>query len=888
MDEQNRPDPDALLASIKEKHAQEGKGKLKIFFGMSAGVGKTYTMLEAAQALKAKGVNLMVGLVETHGRKETEALLKDLPVIPRQSLNYRGIQIQEMDLDAILRLKPEYVLVDELAHTNAEGVRHKKRYQDVLEILDNEINVFSTLNVQHVESLVDTVQQITGITVRETVPDSIIDNADEIELIDISPTVLLQRLSEGKVYAPDRSEAALMNFFHKGNLTALREIALRRTAQRVDSQLLDYMQENKISGPWKTVERLMVAVGPSPYSEQIIRWTRRIASNLEAPWVAVYVQTTGQLTEDAEKTLRKNIAFAQELGADLVTTIDDDIVKALIRTARENNVTQIVIGKSKINPVIDLLHGGSLVTRLIKESGSIDINVIQGDTPELQKKPRILTTSPVVNSSWRQYALAGLSIMITAIVCQIASPIIDYRSIGMFLLFIVVLLSLFVGTGPILFAASIGAVVWDFLFIPPRLTFTISHRDDLLLILLFFIVAIVTGSLTSRIRRQQQALRRREQQFHALYSLVADLSSAESVDDIAEIAVKQITREFNCSIVCYFSDLSTELTRKPHTVSTFLPLTEKEWSVAEWVFRNRKPAGRGSDTLPFAQAAYYPLLSFENCLGVIGIIPSSGQLLSFDKENTFQMFLHQLAQSLERLHLRSDRLNKTLLRSISHELRTPIATIIGASSGLSDPETSANQEVSKALIDDIMIAAKRLNRLVKNLLDMTRIESGALQVQKEWCDIRDLFNTVRANLQNELASHTVTISIQNGMPLIELDAVLIEQAISNLAINSTQYSPENTAIAMNATYDAQNLFITIEDDGPGFPPDTLPCIFEKFYRVPGTKAGGTGLGLSIVKGFIEYHGGTVEAMNRPNGGARLTIRLPIFRSGTSGEGRVTG
>ncbi len=877
MDEQYRPDPDALLASIKEKKLKEKRGKLKIFFGMSAGVGKTYAMLESAQVLREKGVNVVIGIVETHGRKETESLLQDITVIPRTTINYRGIQIQEMDLDEILRVKPEYALVDELAHTNTEGMRHKKRYQDVIEILDNGISVLTTLNVQHVESLVDTVQQITGVIVRETVPDSIIDDADEIELVDIPPSVLLQRLTEGKVYTADRSQAALRNFFHEGNLTALREIALRKTAQQVDSKLLNYMQEKKISGPWKTVERLMVAVGPSPYSEKLIRWTRRIASNLESPWIAVYVQTTSQLSEDDEKRLRKNIALAQELGADLVTTTDDDIVKALIRTALQNNVTQIIIGKSQSWSLIDLFHGGSLVNRIIRESGGIDINVVQGDAVQAPVKQRLPVISGI-KLSWPQYLFAGSSVLVTAILCQIASGIIDYRSIGMFLLFTIVMLSLFLSTGPVLFAAAMGAVVWNFFFIPPRFTFSITHPSDFFIEFFFFIVAIVTGSLTSRIKKQQDALQRREKQSHALYSLVTDLSTAESVDDIVEIAIKQITSEFQCSVVFYNSEMSNELPRKPHSSSSFAPLTEKEWSVAEWVFRNRKPAGRCSDTLPFAQAAYYPLLSFGNCLGVIGIIPFSGNSLPFDKENTFQMFLHQLAQSLERLHLHSDRLNKALLRSISHELRTPISAIIGASSGLLDSETAADPNVNNALIGDIRIATNRLNRLVENLLDMTRIESGSLQLRKEWCDLSDIFSSVRNNLQKELANYKVTVIIQEHLPLIELDAVLIEHAISNILINITQYTPENTCIIIKAAFDSQNLMLTIEDNGPGFPPESLLRIFEKFYRAPGTKAGGTGLGLSIVKGFVEYHGGAVSAENRESGGARIIIRIPILWS----------
>ncbi len=879
MNDDTRPEPEIFLASLARERQREGKGRLKIFFGMCAGVGKTYSMLQAAQALKARGVDVAVGIVETHGRAETEAILAGLPVIPRIAITYRDVTLRDLDLDEILRRRPAYVLVDELAHTNAEGMRHAKRYQDVLELIDNGISVYTTINVQHVESLVDTVHQISGVTVRETVPDSILDAADEIEIVDISPEDLLQRFSEGKVYAPQRSAAAVANFFRKGNLTALREIALRVTAQRVDLQLKNFMQENRIQGPWKTLERLMVAVGPSPYSEQLIRWTKRIADTMQAPWVAVYIQTAKSPSAEAEKMLRKNITLAQELGATVVTTADDDIVRALLRTARHNNVTQIIIGKSQTNPLADIFLGGSLVDNLIRRSGDIDIYVVQGDigAPKAGRRRRFIPIS--MTSTFRQYGVALGTIGLAAIACQSFSGLMDYRSVGMFFLFIIALLSPYVGPGPLFSAAGLSAILWDYLFIPPRYTFAISRSADILLVSLYFIIALVTTVLTLRIRRQRDTVRIREHQTESLYFLVRDLSATESPDDIARIAVTHLGRDFDAQVALYFAepgpDSGPHIDRSPHPESSFKEGNEKEWSVAEWVHKNRSPAGRGTATLPFARATYYPLMSKEHCYGVVGIVSGKGGQLPFAKEGHFRMSLQQISIALERMFLRAERLSKTFLRSVSHELRTPITAIITASNALSDPGTRAKTESLELLIDDIRTASGRLNRVVENLLNMTRIESGAVTLRREWVDIRDIFNNLLRDLADELELHSVAIEVGENMPLVEADPVLLQQALSNLLVNAAQYTPPKTRITLAAAYEPAALIVTVEDTGPGIPADSVGRLFEKFYRIPGSKPGGTGLGLSITRAFVEIQGGTIEASNRESGGARFTIRLPV-------------
>ena len=886
MSDNDRPNPDDLLASLKKIEQSGLRGKMKIFFGMAAGVGKTYAMLKAAQALKNRGVSVIVGYVETHGRPETEALLSDLPMIPCARINYKGKQLEDMDLDAVLARKPEYVLVDELAHTNIEGMRHAKRFQDVLELIDNGINVFTTLNVQHVESLVDTVRQISGIVVRETVPDSLLDAADEIELVDLPPDELLARLKEGKVYAHDKSETAATNFFRKGNLTALREIALRKTAARVDLQLRDYMREHRISGPWKTAERLMVGVGPSPYSEQLIRWTRRIAATMEAPWVAVYVKTPRPLSDESEKRLKKNIALAEELGAALITTSDDNIVHALLRVAKQNNVTQIVIGKSLTTPLRDLIQGGSLVSRLIRASGGIDIYVVQGDAAGPGTKRMLHREMPGIISPLRQYMASFCAVLGATVACYLLSRYIDYRSVGMFLLFIISVLSLFFGRGPLFMAALQSAISWDYLFIPPVMTFSISHPSDVMMVSLFFMVALASGILTSRIRIKDSVVRRREFQSSTLYSFVNELVASEGIDDIARAGVKTLAAVFNTPAALFLPGPDAAMGKAIHGSSTFNPASEKELSVAEWVFANKKPAGRTTSTLAFAEAVYFPLISHENCIGVAGLALREKSIIASDQEALLMMFLHQWAFAIDRARLRveaektqryaeSERLNKTLLSSISHELRTPLATITGASSSLLDPGVTGNQTAQRILAGEIRTASMRLNRLVENLLDMTRIESGGLKVLRDWCDIRDLINGVTSDLGDELSARAVLVSVAEDIPLVKLDGPLVQQAISNIVLNAAQYTPPGTKIKINAQFSAGNLIMTIEDEGPGIPEGSLKKVFEKFYRAPGSLAGGTGLGLSIVKGFVNAHNGTVEVRNLPDGGALFVIRIPV-------------
>ena len=648
MKDEHRLDPDALLASIQKKEARQQHGKLKIFFGMAAGVGKTYSMLQAARQILSEGVDVVVGYVETHGRVETDALLEGLPILPRVKMEYRGTLLEEMDLDAILARKPKNVLVDELAHTNVPGSRHAKRYQDVLELLDAGIDVFTTVNVQHLESRADVVQQITGVVMRETVPDTIFDRADEVELVDITPDELLKRLAEGKVYVSDKAQFAAQRFFRRGNLTALREMSLRLTAQHVDQQLRDYMQLHQISGQYKSGERLLVAVGPSPMSAQLVRWTRHMASALQSSWIAVSVEIPHRpLSPEAKTRQEKNLELARELGAEIVMTTDTDLVTGIVRVAQQHNVAQIIVGKTHDSSVMKFFRGDSFVARLIKESGDIDVHVVASDKAQTTK-PQGLRLA--FSSALRQYVYSLLTITSLAGICYFSLPFIGYQAVGLILLFCILLLALFIGRGPMLFSAAFSALLWNFFFIPPPFTFHIAEPQDALMLLMYFVMALILGNLTARIRSQQVSLQHREQQAMALYSLAREVVSATNIDEILVTAVKQLSQVFSAKIAILLPDQVSPASLKLHTAST-LTLNEKDRSVAAWVFDRRKPAGRFTNTLPMAEAYFVPLLTSAQTVGVIGVRTHRAEPLSIEQKALLETFSSQIASAIERMLL---------------------------------------------------------------------------------------------------------------------------------------------------------------------------------------------------------------------------------------------
>jgi len=882
-----RPDPDALLAAIQKDEAQQKRGKLKVFLGMAAGVGKTYAMLRAAQRALKESRDVVVAYVETHGRKETEALLTGLPILPRRKIDYRGVTLEEMDLDGLMARKPQLAIVDELPHTNVPGSRHAKRYQDVIELLDAGIDVYTTMNVQHAESRVDTVRQITGSTVHETVPDSVLDRA-EMELIDLPPEELLKRLDEGKVYMPERAELAMMNFFREGNLNALREMALRLAADHVGQDVHHYLQAMQITGPWKSGHRLLVAVSASPYSQQMVRWTRRLADNLDCPWIALYVEQPKPLSPEDQEQLTKNLAQARELGGEVITTADADVARAIMRVARQQNITQIVVGKPGGQTMLDWLRGGTLLRRLVRDSGHIELHVVRPETAEGAKRPRRWQFEPQ-SPPW-QYAMGlGVAVFCTLLCAALDHfHLIDPRGLGLFYLLGVAVVAFVTGRGPALTTAAAAGLLWDFFFLPPRLTLYLTHVEDILMIGMFFVVALALGQLVTRIRWQERAERRREERATALYLLTRELADAADTDDMAKRLIGQVSKAFNARSALLLPEATGVLSRSAHSGST-LAVSEKEQSVAAWAFKFGKPAGRFTENLPSSAAIYLPMMTQRGALGALAVEWPGEQQPTLEQRDLLDAFARQAALVLDRIRLgadaenarlvaESEKLSKSLLNSISHELRTPIAAITAAASALADPHAAKRPDLAHTLTGEIQESAARLNRLVGNLLDMTRLESGNVKPRLEWCDVADLVDVTLRRNEKALAQHPVTVDLARPLPLVRMDFVLIEQALSNLLLNAAAYTPPGTSVEVKAAVAAQELALTVADRGPGLPEDSVEQLFAKFYRAPGAPAGGTGLGLSIVKGFVEAHGGRVAAHNRQGGGAEFTIWLPVERA----------
>ncbi len=876
MTEGSRPDPDALLAAIQKETAREAHGRLKVFLGMCPGVGKTYAMLEAAQREVKAGRDVVIGYVETHRRKETEALTQGLPQITRATLDHKWVALTEFDLDAALTRKPQLLLVDELAHTNAPGSRHPKRWQDVQELLEAGINVFTTLNVQHVESRADVVRQITGVDIRETVPDLLLDGS-VIELVDLPPAELRQRLAEGKVYVPDRAALAAQNFFREANLTALRELALRLVADHVGEDTQEMRQIQSGARTWKTAHRLLVAVGPSPLSEPLIRWTRRMADGLQCRWLAVHVEGSQPLPAGAQAQLAKNLATAKELGAEVLTTTDDDLVRGLLRTAQSRNATQIVFGKPGTTNWWDWVRSGRILRRLVRESGEVDLHVVRADKGDNEPDGR--SWRPRFVSEWEQYLFVIAAVAVTGLTNLALMSLAGPRVPGLLFLLMVVLLALFVGRGPMLLAGALSALVWNFFFLPPRLTFVIGQVEDAILFVAYFVVAVVLGQLIARIRAQEQAERRREARATALYELMRDLANTASADEVVWILVAQMDQVFKVpAAVCLMRD--DRLASHPDSP---LPLSEKELGVAEWAFRHRKAAGRYTDNLPGAGLFHLPLFTERKAFGTIAVELRESQM-TMAQRDLLEAFARQAALMLDAIELRknaeqtlllaeSERLARVLLNSISHELRTPLSASTSAASALAEAE-NAPPEVRRTLVAEIQEANGRLNRVVGNLLDIARLESGKVQPRIDWYDARDLVQTTLRDLKNELAGHPVKVEMPSSPLLIRIDFSLMQHAVANLLLNATVHTPVGTRIELKVWRTEGALDIAVADDGPGIPADLLPRIFDKFFRAPSAPAGGSGLGLTIARGFVEAHGGSITASNGPLHGACFTITLP--------------
>src|SRR5215813_3368163 len=776
MIETERPDPDVLLAQLKRDEAKSTRGKLKIFFGMSPGVGKTYAMLQAARQKQVEGCEVVVGIVETHGRKDTEALLEGMPIMPRLQVEYRGTTLTEMDLDAILTWHPELAVVDELAHTNAPGSRHPKRYQDVLELLDAGINVYTTLNVQHVGSRSDTVRQITGAPVAETVPDSIVDVADEIVLVDLTPEQLRARLAEGKVYLGDRAQYAAQNFFRESNLTALREMALRVVAEHVDRDLREIMSQQRIPGPWKSADRLLVAVSASPYSERLIRYTRRLASSMEASWIVANIEGPRSLSQDEQTRLTRYIALARQLGAEVITTPGRDVAEALLRVARQNNVTQIILGKPLGTPWFSFLKP-DLLRWLMRNSGNIDIHMIpseEGAQPRHESLEERLARTP-----WQEFGIAlGIASAVTAFSLSVFNYI-GYWAVALFYLLAVVIAGMRLRRWPTLFLAALSAMLWNFLFIPPRFTFYISQFQDFMMFGAYFIIAIVIAQLATKLREREQAERRREERATALYRLTRTLAASRDLNEALTKVLALIKESFQSDAAVWLYD---EAGLARHPASTFVPSTKDE-SVAVWAFQKKQSAGKSTDTLPDAESLHVPLVTGDGAEGVLTVrLPGTPTM---QQRELLDAFAAQLAlfvkkeRALEesratQISHQSQKLQKALFDSVSHELKTPLAAMSVALQSGKSSEQPNRVELQQAV--------QRLTRTVDHLLDATRLESGLLQPLREWCDPAELVREAVAS--SGLNDKSVRIHIGDGLSPVSVDARLIQQALNALLSNA--------------------------------------------------------------------------------------------------------
>ncbi|HSJ01988.1 MAG TPA: DUF4118 domain-containing protein, partial [Verrucomicrobium sp.] len=778
---------------------------------------------------------------------------------------------------AVIQMKPALVLVDELAHTNAPGSRHAKRYQDVLELIGAGIDVFTTLNVQHIESQVDLVRQIAGVTIHETVPDSILDHAHEIELVDLSVEKLLDRMAAGKVYLGDRADWAVSNFFKEGNLTALREMALRFTAEHVDRELEDIRRSKRVSTAWKTNARLLVGVGSSPYSESLIRWTRRAATRLGCPWIVTWVEGSRSLSTGAQERLSISLALARKLGAEVVSVTGDDVAAALLQVARERNVTQIVVGK----PGRRSWWRISLSDRLVQESGDIDVCMVRPETGASRQSARAAAELPSRPAGWfQEYAWAAAITFGAAMLGWLCLPFAGYVFAGLLFLLTVVLAALRMSRGPILIMASLSAFTWDYFFIPPQFTLHINQPQDIVMFVMFFIVALSMGHLTTRLRQREQAERRRQRQTAALLRVTQSAALKAEPDQGLQEALQAINELLRVDTALVVRNLDRSLPHTVHAASTFQP-SAKEWGVINWAYQNKQPAGRFTDTLPQSEGSWFPLQTATSLMGVFGVRleKETSGVLDFSTRQAVEAFALQLALVLEKEHFifavrraelmeQSERLQRTLLDSVSHELKTPLAVIHAALEGL------AGQ--SNPYLEEIQTASQRLQRVVSHLIEMTRIESSAVQPVREWCLVGDLVEQARQSVGAGLDKHPVTVHIPADLPPVHLDPNLFSQAVINILHNASMYTPAGTPVEIHGILqNGSRLELRIADHGAGLPDGEEEKVFQKFYRSPGSPTGGTGLGLSIARALLRSLGGDIKAANRPGGGAEFTLTVPV-------------
>ena len=886
-----RPSPEALLAQAQREEG--ASGKLKIFIGAAPGVGKTYKMLEEARAKRRDGVDVVVGVAETHGRAETEALLAGLEVIPRRRVEYRSRTLEEMDIDAIVARRPQLVLVDELAHTNAPGSRHPKRYLDVEELLANRIDVYTTVNVQHIESLNDVVAQITRVRIRETVPDTIFDRADAIELVDLTPDDLIQRLKEGKVYVPKQAERALAHYFSPGNLTALRELALRCTAERVDEQLLTHMQAHAIPGPWAAGERILVCVSEDPRAAGLVRYAKRLADRLHAPWTALSVESrrTLQLSEEERDRVADTLRLAQALGGEPVTIPGGDrsIADNVIAFSQANNVTQIVIGKSTRTRWFEILHG-SVVHELVRRSGNISVHVIAGDAVPGQPIPRKTVRAA---QGAQPFDVTPYLVALGALVLALGvSFLINWRlgveNVNLVFLTAIVGIAARYGLWPSLFASVIASLCYNFFFLPPIYTFTITDPVNIAAFIFFIIMAVVVSNVAARVRTQALGAMQRARTTESLYAFSRKLAGVGTLDDVLWATAYQTALMLSVRVVLLLPDngkISVKAGYPPED-----RLDEADLAAANWAWENNRSAGRGSDTLPGAKRLFLPMRTGRGPIGITGIDSDKpGPLLTPDQRRLLDALMDQAALAIERVGLvtdmdrvkrtlETDRLRSALLTSISHDLKTPLAAVLAAAGTLRDLGKALDDSQKADLLVTIVDESERLNRFIANLLDMTRLEAGAVVPNAALHDVGEILGSALRRAGKILAQHRVDVDIAAELPMLRLDPVLFEQVLFNLLDNAAKYAPARTTIRIAAWRENEAVYLQVIDEGEGIPSGDLEQIFDKFYRVQkGDQVrAGTGLGLAISRGFVEAMHGTITAANRTDrSGAVFTVRLPV-------------
>jgi two-component system sensor histidine kinase KdpD len=892
---EQRPDPDSLLAKVKREESAARRGKLRIYFGSSAGVGKTFAMLLAARKLHSEGIDVAIGVAETHGRAETAALLEGLEVLHPKTVAHRGRALADFDLDAALVRRPALILVDELAHSNVPGSRHPKRWQDVDELLAAGIDVFTTLNVQHLESLNDVVGGITNVRVWETVPDTVFDAADEVVLVDVPAEELLARLKSGRVYIAQQAERAAENFFRKGNLMALRELALRRTADRVEGDVQAYRVDKSIGSIWKTATALLTCVGPDPGAERVVRAAARLASQLNADWHAIYIETPAlqRLPAARRETILATLNLAQNLGATTAVIASPEVAESMIVYARKHNLSKIVIGRDPSRRLWPWQRSsGQRLAMLAPDIDLIEIGRNSGGGGSGGgMKPVALPPALSGSDASERRRDKRLSYLWTAIGCGLVTLLsmplaehFDPSNIVAIYILAVVLVAMRFGRGPAALAAILCVSAFDFFFVPPRFSFAVSDVQYLLTFSIMLAVGLITGQLTAGLRAQARVASHREERAAALYELARDLSGAVQIEQVVRISDESIERTFHASAALLLPDAAGQVTLASERVETHLAV---DLGIAQWAFDKGHPAGVGTDTLPGSEVLYVPLRAPLQARGVLALRPKNRRLLKIpEQRQLLDTFAALIAIALERVHyvgvaqdavvrMESERLRNSLLAALSHDLRTPLTVLVGLAESLSmtkPPLSAAQAETAEAIQDE----ARRMSTLVGNLLDMARIESGKVTLDLQWQPLEEVVGAALDAARNMLKQHRVEVKMAPELPLVRVDSVLIERVLVNLLENASKYTPPGSLVILSAAVDGDWLKVTVADNGPGLPPGREEALFQKFTRGRRESATpGVGLGLAICRALVESHGGTIVGINRPSGGASFSFTLPL-------------